>query len=440
MRTLLPALFLAFLATPSAAQTTLRMSVAESLPVSGYKTMGTALNGGLTTSVTNTVAGPTSGVQCTRTAGGTALSWISPPLAAPVTIAGTVTLNTWAKEAATANNAGMQVTVHQYTTTEQSAFLNTERGTELTTSVSNQNWTATPTSTAFATGDRIVVKWWINDAGGTIASGGSVTMDYNGPTAGADGETYVRFSENITFETADVAFVQVVAKDAGAASSTTQAFSLTSASGDTIIVGVHWDPQSVNVSSVTDSQGNTYVSAVGPTNWDSGGSRQQEFYATNITGGNITITVTMSGTTGIDLEIYQLEYAGLEANVGFDVGSAGTTTNPTTAMDSGSATTHNKVELIYGHGTAHNAVSSAGAGFTTRSTFASNLVEDKYVTARGSYNATATGDGSNTCMHMAAFSAARQPRRVVVIGEPSPQPARVTTAIASLLGSSAAAP
>lgn len=169
--------------------------------VSGYKLMDTALGPVLTTSVTNSVAGPTSGVQWTKTGGGTLLAWISAPLNSAVTISGTVTLNTWAKESAVACNCGVQVTVHKYTGgAEQAAFLNTEQAVELGTAIANQNWTATPTSTSFAVDDRIVVKWWINDAGGTMASGRTVTGDYDGATAAADGETFVQFTENISFK------------------------------------------------------------------------------------------------------------------------------------------------------------------------------------------------------------------------------------------------
>ena len=191
------------LASPTSAATKLLMHDAAGA-VSGYKKMDTALGPGLTTSVTNTVAGPTSGVQITKTAGGTLLAWISAPLASAGTISGTVTLNTWASESAAPANSGMQVTVHKYSGgSEGAAFLNTEKGTELTTSIANQNWTGTPTSTSFAIGDRIVVKWWINDAGGNMGTGKTVTADYDGTGAGADGETYVQFTENLSFQSED---------------------------------------------------------------------------------------------------------------------------------------------------------------------------------------------------------------------------------------------
>src|SRR5439155_2665446 len=78
-----------------------------SSPVSGYRYATKAQGQGVTTSVTNSVNGPTSGVQLTKTAGGAALVWISPPLAAAATISGTVTMNAYAAESQTACNCGM---------------------------------------------------------------------------------------------------------------------------------------------------------------------------------------------------------------------------------------------------------------------------------------------------------------------------------------------
>lgn len=183
----------------SPAQTKLLMHDAAGA-ISGYKVTNTSQGAALTTGVTNSVAGPTAGVQMTKTAGGSALAWISAPLASAVTISGTVTLNGWALESNGTCNCGVEVRVYKYSGgSEGAAFLTSEKGTELTTSAALQNWTATPTSTAFAAGDRIVLKWWINDAGGTMSSGRTVTMDYDGATGGSDGDTYVSFTEAISF-------------------------------------------------------------------------------------------------------------------------------------------------------------------------------------------------------------------------------------------------
>src|SRR6185295_18247343 len=66
--------------------------------VAGYKVADIARGTGVTTSVTDTVAGPTAGVQCTATASGTALAWITEPLSSGVTISNSTTANIWALE------------------------------------------------------------------------------------------------------------------------------------------------------------------------------------------------------------------------------------------------------------------------------------------------------------------------------------------------------
>jgi hypothetical protein len=135
----------------AAAATRLRMHDAASA-VTNYKSMDTALGPELSTSLTNTVKGPTEGCQWTKAAGGTALQWISFPLASSVTISGAVTLNTWASESFSRANAGVQATVHRYTAagSELAAILSAEQGSELSTAISNRNFTALPTRRALA--------------------------------------------------------------------------------------------------------------------------------------------------------------------------------------------------------------------------------------------------------------------------------------------------
>ena len=398
------------------ASTALRLAVAEALPVAGYKTAGTNLNGGVATAVTSTATGPTSGIQVTATAGGTALKWISPPLAAAVTISGTVTFSGWAKESSTAANAGLQVSVHRYTTAEQSAFLNSEHGTELGTAVAQRTWTATPTSTNFVRGDRIVIKWLVNDAGGTLASGSTVTLDYNGATASADGDTSVTFTENLAFQTADAAFIEEKDAEVGGVSSTTQTFAYASRTGDTMLVTLTWAPQNINVSSVTDSNSNTYTSAIGPVNWaGASGYRSQIWYAKNINGGATpaTITVAMTGSASV-LSFFQHEYAGINTSVPI-IGTSQTVYTTTAAtFDSGSVATPVTDAVVFGY-CVPVGVAATGSGMTQRVLNNGNVSEDRYVTTSGSYSATATSSAADAIMQAVVLRAARQRRRVILV-------------------------
>lgn len=146
---------------------------------------------------TDTVAGPTAGIQVGSSAA-QPRSWYSPTLTG-VTITGTVTLNVWMREFAMADNVGAQVMVDRCSSTGAfiSTIVNSEKGTELTTTMAAQNWTATPTSTTLATGDRIRVRVYGNDVG-TMGAGGVFYLQAGAATAGATGDSYVTFTETIT--------------------------------------------------------------------------------------------------------------------------------------------------------------------------------------------------------------------------------------------------
>lgn len=157
----------------------------------------------LTTGVTSTVASATE-IQCTTaTSGGTVLEWISPQSpAGGWTLSGTVTFNLWAFESSTPANAGMRVRLFKRTAAGSVTEIGGgpfDKGTELPTAVAVQNWTGTPTSTAFAEDDRLIVRAYVTNIG-TMGGSRNVTLDYNGGTAAADGDTWVQLTENVTFK------------------------------------------------------------------------------------------------------------------------------------------------------------------------------------------------------------------------------------------------
>jgi len=205
-----------------------------------------------------------------------------------------------------------------------------------------------------------------------------------------------------------VKFVQQVAMTAGSGFNTaSQTFTIPSVSGDLIVVGVKWGNQTISVASIGDDKGNTYTSAVGPTNWSGTAKRAQIFYAKNIIGGGapITITVTLTGTATSSLYIYQLEYSNADINAPLDVISAAIGT--ATSVSSGAATTNFPNEVIFGFSIADSVGVNPGPGFTAESAFRGNLVEDMTVSTTGSYAALGTGTGvSNWFMQMATFKAA----------------------------------
>jgi hypothetical protein len=153
---------------------------------------------------------------------------------------------------------------------------------------------------------------------------------------------------------------------------------------------------------VTDTHGNVYVRAVGPTKTT--GLQQIIYYARNIVGGSNQVTVTFNQAASYP-DVRILEYSGIDTSSPLDVTVAGTGTG--TTANSGFATTTSPTELFFATGTTGSAFSAAGTGFANRGIDAyGNIAEDKTVTTSGAYNAIATTSSSNWIMQMAAFKAA----------------------------------
>ncbi len=153
--------------------------------------------------------------------------------------------------------------------------------------------------------------------------------------------------------------------------------------GDLNIVVVGWNDTTATVQSVTDSAGNTYRLAIGPTSGTA--LRQSIYYASNITGGSDTITVTFSQAAAYP-DIRILEYRGV-STVDVTAGSSGNSAK----SSSGFATTTGANELIFAANTVATMTGTAGSGFTSRViTYPDgDIAEDSVVTTAGTYGASA---------------------------------------------------
>jgi hypothetical protein len=188
-------------------------------------------------------------------------------------------------------------------------------------------------------------------------------------------------------------------------------FTAAQVAGDLNVVVVGWNDSTATVSAVTDSKGNTYTRAVGPT-VQSGLASQSIYYAKNIAsaaaGGNI-VTVTFSmAAVGPDIRI--LEYSGADPNNPVDVTAANS--GHSTSSGSGSATTTNATDLIFGANLVQTRTTGPGSGFTGRLLTSpdGDIAEDRMVTATGSYSATAPVRPSGRwIMQMVAFRTPGQP-------------------------------
>jgi hypothetical protein len=170
------------------------------------------------------------------------------------------------------------------------------------------------------------------------------------------------------------------------------------ASGNLNVVVIQSYDNTMTVSSVTDTSGNTYTKASGPIRVSS--LTQYIYYAKNIaaaSAGANTVTVTLGGASPVSTMI--LEYQGLSTTSPLDqVASATSTGNAN--LNSGSVTTTSANELILGifktgeHGYEQP---EAGSGFMPAANSfdqSSTFVEEKVVSSTGTYSATAKCIGS----------------------------------------------
>jgi len=193
----------------------------------------------------------------------------------------------------------------------------------------------------------------------------------------------------------------------GTVSSLQATFPSAQASGDLNVVVIAWSDSTSNVTSITDSSGNTYQLAAGPMR-STGLATQAIYYAKNITGaaaGTNVVSVALDGDVAYpDLRI--VEYSGLDTSTPVDAaaGAAGSGT----MTDSGSLTTTNAHDLLFSSNYVSSGSVYSGTGFTTRFfTAFGSLVEDEILNSTGSYRGVAPQtDTGWWIMQAVAFKAA----------------------------------
>jgi hypothetical protein len=160
---------------------------------------------------------------------------------------------------------------------------------------------------------------------------------------------------------------------------------------------------------VSDTRGNVYARAVGPTTGTGAlaSQRQELWYAKNLVGGaGASVTATFDGNFNADKSITAHEYTGADQMAPLDVTSAVAVSGANVSGTPATTTAAN--ELIFG-ATLFQGSGSAGAGFTKRSSIASNVSEDKAVTTTGSYSVAFVNSSQAAVVQMATFRASAQP-------------------------------
>ena len=246
---------------------------------------------------------------------------------------------------------------------------------------------------------------------GTPASGTagvySLTLTANNGMGTPASQTFTLTVTSGSTSGSSIAFVQVSSAVPQQGAQVTATFAKAQTAGDLNVVAIGWNDSTAQITSVTDSMGNPYTLAVGPT-VQSGTATLAIYYAKNIAAapanGN---TITVAFNTGArypDLRI--AEYSGVDPTNPVDVVAAAQGTG--TLSNSGSVTTTNANDLLVGANLVQDQTLGPGAGYTSRVLTSpdGDILEDEIVTTAGSYNATAQLNGGAWIMQMVAFRAA----------------------------------
>jgi hypothetical protein len=167
----------------------------------------------------------------------------------------------------------------------------------------------------------------------------------------------------------------------GTSASTT--FSQANTAGDLILAVVRFNT-SVTVSGITDTAGNTYKLAVGPTA-DPGNSWQEAiYYAGNIkpqAAPNKVVASFSGAVTSASVHILEVSQQANASVLDATAGNAGSGT----ALSSGPVTTQTAPELLIGAGIVSAGTASAGSGYTPLIYFNNVLVEQQSVGTASTY-------------------------------------------------------
>ena len=362
---------------------TLTLTIAVAAPVitsatTASGTMGTAFSYQITATSSPTSYGAT-GLPA-----GLSVSSTSGLVSGTPTASGTSTVTLSATNSGGTGNAILTLTIAAAAPVITSAT--TASGTVGTAFSYQITATNTPTSygaTGLPTGLSVNTTSGLISGTPTTAATSTVTLSATNNT----GTGHATLTLTVTTGGAVSSAQTIAAQASSSAASLSLSFLTNTVAGDLIMVAFDYDTNTVP-SSVTDSQGNTFTQ-VGSQLTSPGATRSVVYYAKNIKGGADTVTVNLSGTSAW-LELYLSEYTGVSQTNPIDIeagasGSAG-------AVSSGNATTTAAGDVIYGS-CVGDWVCTAGTGFTARSNFLGNLIEDQVVGAAGSY--AATGSATN---------------------------------------------
>jgi len=198
-------------------------------------------------------------------------------------------------------------------------------------------------------------------------------------------------------------FVQKRDQQVTAGSSISVTFRRPNTFGNLIVAYLVWD-NSTTVS-LTDSRGNTYLNAIGPTPSGSGRASAQIFYAQNVASGVNTVTANFATPITAHAVLYVHEYTGMDRIAPLDaaVAAAGSTS----PMNSGMLTTAQSNDLLFVGGASDGRViTRVTRGYRVRYRRYGNATADRTAATAGSYSVAAKESGTAWIMQLVAFKPA----------------------------------
>jgi fibronectin type 3 domain-containing protein len=181
-------------------------------------------------------------------------------------------------------------------------------------------------------------------------------------------------------------------------------FKAAQSAGDLAVIAVGWNDTSSAVTSVTDSAGNRYRLALGPTSRP-GELSQSVYYASGIVasaaGANVVTVKFNRAAVYVDVRV--LEYAGLDPASPLDVTAAATGGGSTSSTPS--VTVGKVPALIFAANMVTSITSRAGTGYTARVITQpdGDIAQDRIVTATGTYAVNAAMSAGDWVMQAVVF-------------------------------------
>lgn len=174
------------------------------------------------------------------------------------------------------------------------------------------------------------------------------------------------------------------------------------AAGNTTLLAIGWNDSTSSITSVQDSLGNAYQTAV-PT-FQGNGLSQAIYYATQVNAGTNTVTVQFNQAVAY-ADVRAAEYSGVSMSPGGTVDTSASASGLGSVANAGSITVSGSNELVFAAGMTDDIFGEPGGGFTTQVITSpdSDIAEYEIATSPGAVDALGYLVSGNWLMQSVAF-------------------------------------